>query len=177
MFVCLFACVSIPSLCRNLWRSEGIGSLVVGGIPDDVGVWTTRGSCKLINNPRNKKTECITIEAISSAFVSLCFGFQSQICQVTLYNIILHNIDTFFLCDIKLNFKVLGKLSVTWLFHLHWFWYNEQIKKQTNKRNLIKKEITKVVKLLQESQKIGHSTTGGSRNTSPGHISRRCSNW
>jgi hypothetical protein len=25
-------------------------------------------------------------------------------------------------------------------------------------------------------QKIGHSTTGGSHNTSPGHISRRCSN-
>jgi hypothetical protein len=25
-------------------------------------------------------------------------------------------------------------------------------------------------------QKIGHSTTGGSRNTSPGHISRRCPN-
>jgi hypothetical protein len=25
-------------------------------------------------------------------------------------------------------------------------------------------------------QKIGHSTTGGSCNTSPGHISRRCSN-
>jgi hypothetical protein len=23
----------------------------------------------------------------------------------------------------------------------------------------------------------GHSTTGGSRNTSPGHISRRYSNW
>jgi hypothetical protein len=26
-------------------------------------------------------------------------------------------------------------------------------------------------------QKIGHSTTRGSRNTSPGHISRRYSNW
>ncbi|EDL07116.1 mCG15697 [Mus musculus] len=25
-------------------------------------------------------------------------------------------------------------------------------------------------------QKIGHSTTGGSHNTSPGHISRRCPN-
>jgi hypothetical protein len=25
-------------------------------------------------------------------------------------------------------------------------------------------------------QKIGHGTTGGSHNTSPGHISRRCSN-
>jgi hypothetical protein len=30
---------------------------------------------------------------------------------------------------------------------------------------------------LAVPQKIGHSTTGGSRNTSPGHISRRCSNW
>jgi hypothetical protein len=29
---------------------------------------------------------------------------------------------------------------------------------------------------LAFSQKIGHGTTGGSRNTSPGHISRRCSN-
>jgi hypothetical protein len=28
---------------------------------------------------------------------------------------------------------------------------------------------------LVVSQKIGHGTTGGSRNTSPGHISRRCS--
>jgi hypothetical protein len=28
---------------------------------------------------------------------------------------------------------------------------------------------------LTDTQKIGHSTTGGSRNTSPGHISRRCS--
>jgi hypothetical protein len=26
-------------------------------------------------------------------------------------------------------------------------------------------------------QKIAHSTTGGSRNTSHGHIPRRCSNW
>jgi hypothetical protein len=26
-------------------------------------------------------------------------------------------------------------------------------------------------------QKIGHSTTRGSRNTSPGHTSRRCTNW
>jgi hypothetical protein len=26
-------------------------------------------------------------------------------------------------------------------------------------------------------QKIGHNTTGRSSNTSPGHISRRCSNW
>jgi hypothetical protein len=26
-------------------------------------------------------------------------------------------------------------------------------------------------------QKIGHSTTGGSRNTSPGYMSRRCSKW
>ena len=26
-------------------------------------------------------------------------------------------------------------------------------------------------------QKIGHSTTGGSSNTSSGHISRRCPNW
>jgi hypothetical protein len=30
---------------------------------------------------------------------------------------------------------------------------------------------------LAVPQKIGHSTTGGSRNTSPGHISRRFSNW
>jgi hypothetical protein len=30
---------------------------------------------------------------------------------------------------------------------------------------------------LAVPQKIGHSTTGGSCNTSPGHISRRCSNW
>jgi hypothetical protein len=29
---------------------------------------------------------------------------------------------------------------------------------------------------LAVPQKIGHSTTRGSRNTSPGHISRRCSN-
>jgi hypothetical protein len=29
---------------------------------------------------------------------------------------------------------------------------------------------------LAVPQKIGHSTTGGSRNTSPGHISRRCPN-
>jgi hypothetical protein len=29
---------------------------------------------------------------------------------------------------------------------------------------------------LAVPHKIGHSTTGGSRNTSPGHISRRCSN-
>jgi hypothetical protein len=27
-----------------------------------------------------------------------------------------------------------------------------------------------------DTQKIGHSTTGGSSNTSPGHISRRCPN-
>jgi hypothetical protein len=27
---------------------------------------------------------------------------------------------------------------------------------------------------LAVPQKIGHSTTGGSSNTSPGHISRRC---
>jgi hypothetical protein len=27
------------------------------------------------------------------------------------------------------------------------------------------------------SQKMGHSTTGGSSNTSPGHIFRRCSIW
>jgi hypothetical protein len=27
------------------------------------------------------------------------------------------------------------------------------------------------------SQKIGHSTTGGSSNTSPGHITRTCFNW
>jgi hypothetical protein len=27
---------------------------------------------------------------------------------------------------------------------------------------------------LAVPQKIGHSTTGGFRNTSPGHISRRC---
>ena len=26
-------------------------------------------------------------------------------------------------------------------------------------------------------QKIGHSTTGASLNTTPGHISRRCPNW
>jgi hypothetical protein len=30
---------------------------------------------------------------------------------------------------------------------------------------------------LAVPQKIGHSTTGGSSNTSPGHISRRCPNW
>jgi hypothetical protein len=30
---------------------------------------------------------------------------------------------------------------------------------------------------LAVPQKIGHSTTGGSRNTSPGHISRRCPHW
>jgi hypothetical protein len=30
---------------------------------------------------------------------------------------------------------------------------------------------------LAVPQKIGHSTTRRSRNTSPGHISRRCSNW
>jgi hypothetical protein len=30
---------------------------------------------------------------------------------------------------------------------------------------------------LAVSQKIGHSTTGGSSNTSPGHISRRWPNW
>ena len=30
---------------------------------------------------------------------------------------------------------------------------------------------------LAVPQKIGHSTTGGSCNTSPGHISRRCFNW
>jgi hypothetical protein len=29
---------------------------------------------------------------------------------------------------------------------------------------------------LAVPQKIGHSTTGGSSNTSPGHISRRCPN-
>jgi hypothetical protein len=29
---------------------------------------------------------------------------------------------------------------------------------------------------LAVPQKIGHSTTGGSRNNSPGHISRRCPN-
>jgi hypothetical protein len=31
--------------------------------------------------------------------------------------------------------------------------------------------------ILAVHQKIGHSTTRGSRNTSPGHISRKCSNW
>jgi hypothetical protein len=31
--------------------------------------------------------------------------------------------------------------------------------------------------MLAVPQKIGHSTTGGSRNTSPGHISRRSPNW
>ena len=30
---------------------------------------------------------------------------------------------------------------------------------------------------LAVPQKIRHSTTGGSSNTSSGHISRRCSNW
>jgi hypothetical protein len=30
---------------------------------------------------------------------------------------------------------------------------------------------------LEVPQKIGHSTTVGSCNTSPGHISLRCSNW
>jgi hypothetical protein len=30
---------------------------------------------------------------------------------------------------------------------------------------------------LAVPQKIGHSTTGSSNNTSPGHIPRRCSNW
>jgi hypothetical protein len=30
---------------------------------------------------------------------------------------------------------------------------------------------------LAVPQKTGHSTTGGSSNTSPGHISRRCPNW
>ena len=30
---------------------------------------------------------------------------------------------------------------------------------------------------IAAGREIGHSTTGGSRNTSPGHISRRCSNW
>jgi hypothetical protein len=31
--------------------------------------------------------------------------------------------------------------------------------------------------ILAVPQKIGHSTTGGFRNTSPEHISKRCSNW
>jgi hypothetical protein len=29
---------------------------------------------------------------------------------------------------------------------------------------------------LTVTQKIGHSTSGGSRNTTPGHIPRRCTN-
>jgi hypothetical protein len=38
------------------------------------------------------------------------------------------------------------------------------------------KEVSTLEISLAVPQKIGHSTTGGSSNTSPGHISRRCPN-
>jgi hypothetical protein len=57
-----------------------------------------------------------------------------------------------------------GSLLVVWVYKKHFvvlkFW----------------SRTTTLEISLAVPQKIGHSTTGGSRNTSPGHISRRCPN-